>query len=946
MGAWAGAAAVEVVPLVPLQTEPLLIAEPLEGADVGWGGGWVGAAGGVGGAGGGGGLAPLQAPPTGTASTYWLPPRGNATAAAAAAGGNGGSGVDRVDTIIASSAAAMDAGEWPVTASLPPQRWSGVDAAVIAGTRERVDVSSTDGANSGRSAPGGPARAMSTPSLIVPLASAAGPPGGGDWWSSSASRQASAPEGRAWVPPVLIGGAPTPRRDDTNGRTPAGASVDMAEAAAAAAAAAATGAAVASPQIGVWSPQGMAAPPPSAVTPRWPPSGSSSRGGDAHSSSTGGWASAPPGMGCAAAAAAPPGWGAQAAPGRLRDWSATPTSASGSAEAGWPTVEAVLPDVAASAPPAVHFDFGGGGGVGGAPSGGSGTTQPPVGAADPNPLLSTAAALPRRPRRRARPARSAGITWAALAGTFHLPRGPAAAALGVCVTVLKRRCRALGLAKWPYRSLAAVEAAIGRVRARAAVAAAAAGRPVGVGVGAGWTGGNGGGASPMCTPEEIPMDVAVALAASRWDSPGGAGGASGGGGAAATLGGGTGSSGGGAPPAGIDPLRWKLATLLATRARILAPPPGMRSVDNGWAPAGRQEDEADGDGEGDGDSLGLGAVEGWAGGGGGSAPGPATNDGRGMQLYRPMVGSVGDGDFFGSAGSGGFYRLGSTRGGRDGLGVGGVYAGGGGVAGLGGSAPTLTGPYGLVDGADTGGGCGAGGDASMGGGHAMAGTSAGGAGGGGGTLTGGMDGGGGTGGGAGYSTGGGRGMSGASSRALGFGSDAVVGGGTGMSGNQANSGFVTGGGPFQAGVGAMDCSYGPARGADGLVTDHGRAWALPRADGGHLGGLFVPGGDHGQAGDGADRGGGGYRPTGYWGLVGGGTTGLGGGGETTAGGSARGGWTVAASTTDAAEGGLGADRDSLRHIHGHPWPRRGVDGGGSGGGGSGVGGGGDAPNSH
>jgi hypothetical protein len=43
-----------------------------------------------------------------------------------------------------------------------------------------------------------------------------------------------------------------------------------------------------------------------------------------------------------------------------------------------------------------------------------------------------------------------------LASVFHLPLSSAAAAIGICPTLLKRAARANGILKWPYRKLASI----------------------------------------------------------------------------------------------------------------------------------------------------------------------------------------------------------------------------------------------------------------------------------------------------------------------------------------------------------------------------------------------------------------------------------------------------------------------------------------------------------
>ncbi|KAK1869272.1 hypothetical protein I4F81_011751 [Pyropia yezoensis] len=55
------------------------------------------------------------------------------------------------------------------------------------------------------------------------------------------------------------------------------------------------------------------------------------------------------------------------------------------------------------------------------------------------------------------PVNDAVVHMASLAKHFHVPRKEAAAAMGICVTILKRRCRSVGIMAWPYRKMAMVE---------------------------------------------------------------------------------------------------------------------------------------------------------------------------------------------------------------------------------------------------------------------------------------------------------------------------------------------------------------------------------------------------------------------------------------------------------------------------------------------------------
>ena len=399
--------------------------------------------------------------------------------------------------------------------------------------------------------------------------------------------------------------------------------------------------------------------PPSASTrrgaPAWtggrPQSRSSSRGGgDTRSSSTGGWAAS--------------GGGAAPMPQQVH---ATRRSDGGSVgapvarrQAGGAVASADVTLLEAlSAPVRPPLRGGGDGsdrtgdvdgdGRGGGGAIGRGNPPSPL---SPQQLPPPAAAVPpprrRRSRRRARPARSASITWEALSSTFHMPRAPAAATLGVCVTVLKRRCRCLGLSKWPYRSLAAVNAAIGRLEARLAG-------------GAGVGGGAGGGVGPGA---DVPLGAAVALAEGRWGDWGDAAVAAAGRG---DGGGGIAFSGGGgdvAPPAGMDPLRWKLAQLIATRNRIMSPPPQavVEEADGGC-------EEGDGSGGGGmgagGDLLGGGGGGGWA----------ASSGGSGAGVYAATGGWSGG---CGSGGGGGGVVNGSGSGDTGGGYAAAVTCGGGG----------------------------------------------------------------------------------------------------------------------------------------------------------------------------------------------------------------------------------------------------------------------------
>lgn len=56
-----------------------------------------------------------------------------------------------------------------------------------------------------------------------------------------------------------------------------------------------------------------------------------------------------------------------------------------------------------------------------------------------------------------------GITLPQLMNLFHLRLVDAAAALGICSTVLKKRCRLFGIGRWPQRTLASVNASIERL---------------------------------------------------------------------------------------------------------------------------------------------------------------------------------------------------------------------------------------------------------------------------------------------------------------------------------------------------------------------------------------------------------------------------------------------------------------------------------------------------
>lgn len=55
------------------------------------------------------------------------------------------------------------------------------------------------------------------------------------------------------------------------------------------------------------------------------------------------------------------------------------------------------------------------------------------------------------------PVNDAVVHMTSLAKHFHVPRKEAAAAMGICVTILKRRCRSVGIHAWPYRKMAMVE---------------------------------------------------------------------------------------------------------------------------------------------------------------------------------------------------------------------------------------------------------------------------------------------------------------------------------------------------------------------------------------------------------------------------------------------------------------------------------------------------------
>eukprot|EP00168_Porphyra_purpurea_P005147 TRINITY_DN1619_c0_g1_i1.p1 TRINITY_DN1619_c0_g1~~TRINITY_DN1619_c0_g1_i1.p1 ORF type:complete len:278 (-),score=7.21 TRINITY_DN1619_c0_g1_i1:152-985(-) len=64
-----------------------------------------------------------------------------------------------------------------------------------------------------------------------------------------------------------------------------------------------------------------------------------------------------------------------------------------------------------------------------------------------------------------RPVDDAFVHKSTLARHFHVPRKEAAAAMGICVTILKRRCRSVGITAWPYRKMNMVEKRI-RLRQR------------------------------------------------------------------------------------------------------------------------------------------------------------------------------------------------------------------------------------------------------------------------------------------------------------------------------------------------------------------------------------------------------------------------------------------------------------------------------------------------
>ena len=49
-------------------------------------------------------------------------------------------------------------------------------------------------------------------------------------------------------------------------------------------------------------------------------------------------------------------------------------------------------------------------------------------------------------------------------GNFHLGLKEAAMRLGVCATTLKRRCRKLGIERWPHRTIKKYEKALQQVR--------------------------------------------------------------------------------------------------------------------------------------------------------------------------------------------------------------------------------------------------------------------------------------------------------------------------------------------------------------------------------------------------------------------------------------------------------------------------------------------------
>mmetsp|Transcript_12484 Transcript_12484/g.31537 ORF Transcript_12484/g.31537 Transcript_12484/m.31537 type:complete len:174 (+) Transcript_12484:160-681(+) len=60
-------------------------------------------------------------------------------------------------------------------------------------------------------------------------------------------------------------------------------------------------------------------------------------------------------------------------------------------------------------------------------------------------------------RKRARNSAADALTHAEIAAYFHLPRRAAATRLQICVTILKRRCRELGIRQWPFRKVRAIE---------------------------------------------------------------------------------------------------------------------------------------------------------------------------------------------------------------------------------------------------------------------------------------------------------------------------------------------------------------------------------------------------------------------------------------------------------------------------------------------------------
>lgn len=55
------------------------------------------------------------------------------------------------------------------------------------------------------------------------------------------------------------------------------------------------------------------------------------------------------------------------------------------------------------------------------------------------------------------------VTREVLQGYFDLPLGEASKELGVSTTIVKRLCRKLGIARWPYRQLASLDKSISKL---------------------------------------------------------------------------------------------------------------------------------------------------------------------------------------------------------------------------------------------------------------------------------------------------------------------------------------------------------------------------------------------------------------------------------------------------------------------------------------------------